>query len=111
MGEEGEKLIFGGVRTDQFLTERDISGFIFHKIEDALNGLLRILQAKQINVHEASHAAEILEGLLNELKGNAECEHLFQRFRGSDFHLFKCGVLYIGARWQLAETLCHLRKR
>ena len=50
--EQGEKLILGRVRADQFLAQGHVARLVFHQIEHALDGLLRALQPKQIDVNE-----------------------------------------------------------
>ena len=83
--EQSEKLILGGVRADQFLAQGHVARFVFHQIKHALDGLLRTLQAQQIHIYEARHAAEILERLFDQLKRRAEREHFFDRFRAARF--------------------------
>ena len=72
MREKGEELIFGRISVDQLVPQSDVASFVFQEVKDALNGLIRSLEAQKCNVDEVSHAAFILKWLLDQLKRRAE---------------------------------------
>ncbi len=93
--EQCEKLIFGGVRANQFLPQSDVARLVFHEIKHALNGLFRALEPEQIHIHEPGHPVLIGEGLLDQLKGRAESEHFLDRINRSDLHFIVAGVVNV----------------
>jgi hypothetical protein len=97
--EQGEKLVFGRVRADQLLTQGDVPRFVFHEVEHALDGLSRALETEEVYVHKSGQAALIRKGLLHQLKGRSEREHLLDRSSWSDLHFIVFGlvnVLFLG---------------
>ncbi len=110
MGEEGEKLIFGRVGRDQFLSQAHVARLVFDQEQHALHVLLRILQAEQIDVHEIGHAGAIDQRLLDKLKGRAEGEHFLDRFRRCDVHLLIGRFAHFLFRRQAAKASRHLPK-
>ena len=67
--EQGEKLVLGGVRADQFLAQSHVARLVFHQIKHALDALIRALEAQEVDVDEVRLAALVGERLLDELEG------------------------------------------
>src|SRR5438552_11488097 len=107
MREQREKLIFGSVRANQFLTQSDVPCLVFHEIQHALDGLFRTLESKEIHVHKSGHAALIGEGLLHQLEWRAESKHFLDRFRRGDLHFVVARVVNVLFLWEGTEAFCH----
>ena len=110
MREQGEKLVLGRVGIDELLAQSDVARLVFNQIKDPLDGLLRPLQTKQVDVHEMRHAGVVFEWLLDRLKGRPKSEHLLQRLPRSNFHFVVSCFSDVPAGGQISKTTGHLCK-
>ena len=110
MGEEREKLIFGGVGTEQLVAQRHIARFFLHEIEHALNVLARIEQAQKVDIAKSCRAGAIPERFFDQLIRPAGREHILNYCWRYDLDLVVGRIPNVGSGWKLADLQRHLRK-
>src|SRR5438105_7253666 len=110
MRKKREKLIFGGVRAQQFVAQGHIARFLLHEIEHALNVLARIEQAQKVDIAKTCCARAIAERFFDQLIGPTGREHILDYCWRYDLDLVVGRGSNVGSRWKLANLQRHLRK-
>src|SRR5262249_36127002 len=103
VGKQGKELVLGGVGRNQFLPQTNVTGFVFDEEKNPLHRLLRILEAKQVNVDKVGHAGVIDQRLFNELKRRAEGKDLLNRIGRSEIDLLVACLADFFVRCEISE--------